>query len=394
MWLGTVGYTSWDELWKDASENTTASAVYILADVEEITVPAGKNVTFSNSGNCTIGKITNNGTCKIISYAMTGTEVMNNGSLNLGHEVKSVVNNQGATMVATSYIYAKVTDSITNSGTMTISQGTYPCTITNEGTLTLQGGKFSQNVTNLCAEGYTTQQSDGLWVVVRDGPHVAEIDGYWYTSLSAAINAAQNGDTVKLLMNTTLTPTTTGTGLKSAITINGVSKPNLTLDLNGKTISWDQSYASQTLSTTPLMFSISGGANITITGNGTIDTQLGNNSSYGINMTTSTKNHLTIESGTFKGAPTAVQVEKGTLIILGGTFELAETVAQDNPEQAKYVVNAIDANWKDSTANISIQGGTFCFDPSKNPEGEGTSYVADGYQVTTGDNGIYTVSKE
>lgn len=391
--LGTVGYTSWDALWKDASEGTTASAVYILADVEEITVPEGKNVTFYNSGNCTIGKITNNGTCKIISYAMTGTEVVNNGNLNLGHEVKSVVNNQNATMVATSYTYAKVTDSITNSGTMTISKGTYPCTITNTGTITLTGGSFAQEVTHWCKEGYTTQKSGDLWVVVKNGPHVAEINGYWYTSLSAAINAAKDGDTVKLLMNTTLTPTTTGTGLKSAITISGVSKPNLTLDLNGKTISWDQNYADQTLSTTPVMFSISGGANIKITGNGTIDTELGSNTSYGINMTTSTKNQLTIENGTFTGAPTAIQVEKGTLTILDGTFKLAETVAQTKPEQAKYVVNAIDANWRDDSANISIQGGSFCFDPSDNPEGEGSSYVAEGFEAVVNADGSFEIAK-
>lgn len=391
--LGTVGYTSWDALWKDASGGTTASAVYILADVKEITVPAGKNVTFYNSGNCAIGKITNNGTCKIISYAMTGTEVVNNGSLNLGHEVKSLVNNQGATMEATSYTYAKVTDSITNSGTMTISKGTYPCAITNTGTITLTGGSFAQKVTDWCADGYTTQNSGDLWVVVKNGDHVAEIDGYWYTSLSAAINAAKDGDTVKLLMDTTLTPTTTGTGLKSAITISGVSKPNLTLDLNGKTISWDQTYADQTLSSTPVMFSISGGANITITGNGTIDTELGSNTSYGINMTTSTKNQLTIENGTFTGAPTAIQVEKGTLTILDGTFKLAKTVATDKPEQAKYVVNAIDANWNDDSANISIQGGSFCFDPSNNPEGEGSSYVAEGFEAVVNADGSFEIAK-
>lgn len=391
--LGTVGYTSWDALWKDASGGTTASAVYILADVKEITVPAGKNVTFYNSGNCAIGKITNNGTCKIISYAMTGTEVVNNGSLNLGHEVKSLVNNQGATMEATSYSYAKVTDSITNSGTMTISKGTYPCTITNTGTITLTGGSFAREVKDWCADGYTTQESGDLWVVVKNGPHVAEIDGYWYTSLSAAINAAKDGDTVKLLMDTTLTPTTTGTGLKNAITISGVSKPNLTLDLNGKTISWDQTCADQTLSSTPVMFSISGGANITITGNGTIDTELGSNTSYGINMTTSTKNQLTIENGTFTGAPTAIQVEKGTLTILDGTFKLAKTVATDKPEQAKYVVNAIDANWNDDSANISIQGGSFCFDPSNNPEGEGSSYVAEGFEAVVNADGSFEIAK-
>ena len=381
--LGTVGYTSWDALWEDASTTTTASEVYILADVNEITVPEGKNVTFYNSGNCTIGKITNNGTCKIISYAMTGTEVVNNGSLNLGHEVKSLVNNQGATMVATGYIYAKVTDSITNSGTMTISKGTYLCDIINNasGTITLTGGSFAQEVKDWCAEGYTTQKSDGLWVVVKDGPHVAEINGYWYTSLNAAIDAAKTGDTVKLLMDTTLIPATSSTGLRSTIIISGTKKTQITLDLNRYTVSWDQSYAEKVPEkVTPVMFEILGGAEVTITGNGTIDAELGNKVAYGINTSTSLQNKLTIESGTFKGAPTAVQVQYGSLTILDGTFELAKTVAEDNPEQARYVVNAVDANWTNGTANISIQGGSFCFDPSDNPEGEGTTYLMNGYK--------------
>ena len=54
------------------------------------------------------------------------------------------------------------------------------------------------------------------------------------------------------------------------------------------------------------------------------------------------------------------------------------------PQYAKYVVNVIDDNYKNGTAVIQIMGGTFVnFDPSANPEGEGTSYVADGYTVVS-----------
>ena len=255
--LGTVGYASWDALWQDVSESTTASAVYILADVDEITVPAGKNVTFYNSGKCTIGKITNNGTCKIISYAMTGTEVVNNGSLNLGHEVKSVVNNQGATMVATSYDYAKVTGSITNSGTMTISKGSYLGTLTNDGTLTITGGTFASDVKDFCAEGYTTQQNrEGTWDVMADVPHVAEIDGYWYGTLQAALSAAKDGDTVKLLSDITLS------------TKESVNNKTLTLDMNRHKITYG---ASGTTSSKAGALVFGGASNIAITGNGSFD---------------------------------------------------------------------------------------------------------------------------
>ena len=61
---------------------------------------------------------------------------------------------------------------------------------------------------------------------------------------------------------------------------------------------------------------------------------------------------------------------------------------------AKYVVNCIDANFKDGTAVIELRGGTYTYDFSANPEGEDTSYVAEGYgvvQTTEGDRTVYEV---
>ena len=375
--LGTVGYTSWDELWKGASEGTTASAVYILADVEEITVPAGKNVTFYNSGNCTIGKITNNGTCKIISYAMTGTEVVNNGSLNLGHEVKSLVNNQGATMVATSYTYAKVTDSITNSGTMTISKGTYPCTITNTGTISLTGGSFAQDVTGWCANNYTTQKSDGLWVVVKDGLHVAEIDGYWYTSLSAAISAAKDGDTVKLLMDTTL-------GTKESI-----NNKNITLDLNEKKITYTATGSSVN---TAGAIIVKGTSKVTITGNGSInfnDSYVADNAgSTGRMIEVEGTAVLTIDNGTFyAGLACVLADENAQVIIKGGAYS-----AYMEYDGRMWLLNLQDGK----NAKFYVYGGTFeNYDPSNSAtENPADNFCADGYKVTSREEGektYYTV---
>ena len=81
---------------------------------------------------------------------------------------------------------------------------------------------------------------------------------------------------------------------------------------------------------------------------------------------------------------TAVQVQKGNLIINGGFFDLAETIKEAAPDFVKYLINCIDENYKNGTAQIEIKGGTFVnFDPSNNPEGTGTSYVADGYKVVS-----------
>ena len=98
---------------------------------------------------------------------------------------------------------------------------------------------------------------------------------------------------------------------------------------------------------------------------------------YGINIINGAE--VTINSGTYYGGGTAVQLQKGDLTINGGTFEVTPF---GDPYGYKYVINVIDKNYKDGTATIAVKGGTFVkFDPSANPEGPDTSYVADGYSV-------------
>ena len=84
-------------------------------------------------------------------------------------------------------------------------------------------------------------------------------------------------------------------------------------------------------------------------------------------------------------------------------FDLAPTIkAYNTPENAyeRYLINCVDASYKNGTAFIEIRGGTFVnVDPSNNAaEGEGTNFVADGYTViseeqTNGDT-WYTVVAE
>lgn len=144
---------------------------------------------------------------------------------------------------------------------------------------------------------------------------------------------------------------------------------------------------------TPVLISVMKDATLTVTGNGTVDATFGMNNSYGINVAGGT---LVINDGTYIGAVTAVQVQSGHAIINGGFFDLTDAAPATF---AHSIVNCIDANYKNGTATIEIKGGTFVnFDPSANPEGTGTSYVADGYKVVSEkqDNGDtwYTVVPE
>ena len=125
---------------------------------------------------------------------------------------------------------------------------------------------------------------------------------------------------------------------------------------------------------------------------GGIDT--GDNGGYGINVNDGAT--LTINGGYYYGGGTAVQVQKGTLIINGGTFACEP---YSNPTYGyNFLINCVDSAYKNGTAKAIIQGGTFInFDPSNcTAEGAHTNFVADGYKVVSETHGTdtwYTVVK-
>ena len=207
---------------------------------------------------------------------------------------------------------------------------------------------------------------------------ISTLDG-----LKNALSVAQDGDTVRLLgnidvfaENLSFPDDDDGGPLVPILYIN----TDITLDLNGFKIGYDQSNLDISLQYTPCLICING-ADVVITGNGTIDAEAKNNNAYGINIVND--GSLTVENGDFYGAITAIQVEQGTLNIYGGTFQLAKTSAVLVPGYANYVINAIDDDYKKGDAAIAITGGTFVgFNPSSNPEGADTSYVVGDCSVT------------
>ena len=129
---------------------------------------------------------------------------------------------------------------------------------------------------------------------------------------------------------------------------------------------------------------------------GGIDT--GINGGYGINILKGAT--VTINGGYYYGGGTAVQVQKGTLIINGGTFACAPF---GDPYGYKYLINCVDGAYKDGTAKVVIKGGTFVNWNPASSEGDkkddvNANFVADGYKVvseqkTNGDT-WYTVVAE
>ena len=89
---------------------------------------------------------------------------------------------------------------------------------------------------------------------------------------------------------------------------------------------------------------------------------------------------VTVNGGFYHGGGTTFNVQKGTLIVNDGFFQVTPDI---DTNDYRYTLNCIDANYKNGTANIIVKGGTFVnFDPSNNlAEGENTNFVAPGYKV-------------
>lgn len=234
----------------------------------------------------------------------------------------------------------------------------------------VSGGTFNKSISEgYCADGFIpTKNADGTYGV-KEVHYVAQIGSKKYETLADAVRLAAKGKTITLL---------TDVEQNTQLTIG----KSITLDLNGKTIKNTQDIWGDNANA---ILSITNGAKVTITGNGTIDAK--ENDCYTINVV---KGDLTIENGTFYGNVSVVQVQEGTLSVKGGTFDLH----QKWEGSSKYLFNCIDDAYANGSANVAISGGTFVgFDPSASPEGEGTSYLAPGYAPTDNGDGTYGVKQ-
>lgn len=248
------------------------------------------------------------------------------------------------------------------------------------GTITVKGGTFvnydpSKGDDNLggnfVASGYSviteTKANGDKWYTVVSNSN--------FVGLKKVLTGGGNLNITSDIVANSLTDTADARVI--------VKKPT-TLNLNNKKIISPDNMGNN--STNFCALYVEADTTINATENGGINT--GTNGGYGINVNKGAS--LTINGGYYYGGGTAIQVQKGTLVINGGTFAVEP---YSNPDYGyKFLLNCIDANYENGTAKIIVKGGTFVnFDPSNNAaEGEGTNFVAEGYKVVSEPNGTDT----
>ena len=212
--------------------------------------------------------------------------------------------------------------------------------------------------------------------------YVAAIGDDKYTSLQDAINAAEDGATVKLLSDIDL-------GLTVSV------GKQIILDMNGKKLFntedlWEQPKDEENNNWS--LISVREGGDLTIIGNGTLTAK--KDDCYAIDLQDETSK-CTIENGTFVGNVTAVYVHPGTLIINGGKFSIKQLNTNGVLDSYGVTINCYDADYKAGTAKVTITGGTFShFNPADNKaEGAGTNFCPSGYEATASGNNYIVSAK-
>ena len=251
-------------------------------------------------------------------------------------------------------------------GKLTLTGGTYICKTdqallcdrynNNEeylGTASIAGGTFSrQPEEKYIAAGYVaTANTNGTWTVgaAASATFAAQVGGVMYTTLAAALAAADENAIVELLGD-----------VDGQVVIPAGKK--LTLDLDGKTTTYSGTAIinngtlivknGAVVSTGNCGIGVGNNSETTILSDVTVTAQ-----ESAVITSTSTGAKIYIEGGTFTSTDNAVIAGNGSaregnpniIVINGGTFNGGITTAD-------YVACGIYAPWKDQ---ITVNGGTF-----------------------------------
>lgn len=305
-----------------------------------LNVPNGFGIYFPSSGTLTIDN-------SVINAKTMGVQVCS-GSLNIsgagtaitvsGDGIDKTINDgaieDGAAISIVNRIgYKGLSNIEVKGGTFTAKDGNAavkaynwkdltPSDFTQNDKVSVSGGTFSSAVDeSLCADGYIpTKNTDGTFGV-KVGKYVAEIGSQGYESLTEAVAAAEDGQTVTLLAD----------AAEDVV----ISK-SITLDLGGKTLT-NTNAGKATISVTGGTVTVKNGNVMGGTGYYNIEvTKEGSNANLTLTDVTATAGNtgssmidnygtLTITSGTYTGGLDTVKNEPSAkLNITGGTFTLTK----------------------------------------------------------------------
>ncbi len=347
-----------------------------------LNVPNGYGIYFPSSGTLNIENSTINAKTMGVQVCSGSLNISNGSTINVTGDPVEKTENDGAIQdgAAISIVNRPGYKGLAN---VTITGGTFKSykgealkayTWENKtesefgksNVITVSGGTFSNEIPrDYCAAGLTSSKnSDGTYTV-KDITYVAEVGGVKYETVNAAIAAANNGDTVTLLSDTT-----------EDVLIN----KSITLDLGGKTLT-NTGVGKATISITVNNVTVKNGNVIGGASYYNIEVKKGASATLeGVTATAGNTGSsmvdnwgtLTIKSGSYIGGLNTVKSEEGSKItITGGKF-----VSDYAP---KYGVTGTILVYGDTT----ITGGEFIQNSTSTAARVVVTGIVEGYTAKT-----------
>ena len=402
---GTITYDNSSLVFEGVEMSTTATSGIetngnntndtVTLKNSTLNVPNGFGIYFPSSGKLTLDNSTVNAKTMGVQVCAGSLSINEGSAVTVTGDAVPKAENDGAIQDGAAISVVNRTG-YKGLGTVTVSGGKFTAKEGNsaikaydwanktesdftadKGTVAVSGGTFSSAVpADLCAEGLVpVANTDGTYGV-KAGKYVAQIGDVKYETLADALAAANAGDTVTLLADIN-TPEKTYEITKS-----------LTIDLNGKTVTgsgYDGVFEVTGENIKVVLDATNGGKVIAVENSGSAGKYAMAVWMCGAGST------LTINGGEFIQNITStndkqmdmIYASAGTIIINSGSF------TSGTP---KWTLNINDSAYKNGTANIIVNGGTFTgYDPrNAENEGNGTSLVADGVGIDKNADGTFT----
>lgn len=334
--------------------NGTITATSARADYTSIAIYSGGEVTIldglieasaNTTTNISYGIIANSG------YTIIGGTVNATGKIGMhANQTYNPVTISGCVINATGTQTGIV-------GALTVTEGTVMIRSDRQalyGRLDVLGGTVTASINEDGSDAHpydVAQLASYKYLNVVTGPaDVAKntTTGTGYATLQDAFNAVEDGQTILLLSNISLTTTVT--------VANGVSK-SFEIDLNGKTLDGGSVVA----------ITHKGTGAITIKGSGTVKSN--NYDTFEGAINNQGTGSIIVSGGTVQGNQTAIfNQQKGTIIITGGT------------------VSGVRGIFNNSGGTVNISGGTV---QSTGSSGNAI-YTNEGGNITISDNAYLT----
>ena len=308
------------------------------------------------------------------AYTYTATA---SAAIHCGATVKFVDNNSETTGMLKGYADTM----LENSGTLEIAvdiehKNSSYMILNNAGTVKMSAGNISAT-----GKGYTVPE--GQVVIQNSGAGTIELSGASVTYNQVASSTGRNYAYGYLI---------------NCVDIDENEYSNITLSAGTITALYNEN--GQVINAKHAHISLSGGSitgayilkcensTLDITGGGSI---IGpeNVNAYGIWLRAATSSYtpvLNIYDGTIIGATHTLYAESGIINVYGGTFKMYEfeSTEKDVNGNFKFLLNCLDENYRNGTAQINVYGGTFWdFNPAEayGEPGAPVSYVPEGYGV-------------